>query len=125
MVKSITEEIREALLPRFERVSGKKLRFCEYCGCEYESLNPSRFCSNRCRQANKNNKDKPLAERVCRKCGKGFMTLDYREQFCSTRCRRFYQRKYDRLRMRNKRAGIREGSSQKAVENATDQTGID
>lgn len=86
---SITDLIREKVLPKFEKPSGAVLRHCAVCGANFMSRSARvKFCSNRCRQANKNAKGKELKQANCRGCGKAFETMDRRIRYCGKRCAR-------------------------------------
>lgn len=68
---------------------------CEYCGKAYKTIQKaSRFCSNKCRAANRRKTEADAVIKTCEICGKEFVTNKYSGTFtCSRACANVYMHK--------------------------------
>lgn len=61
---------------------------CQYCGAEFETRNvygenQAKFCSNKCRAANRRKSGVDDVEKICEKCGQPYMANKYsKTRFC-------------------------------------------
>lgn len=77
---------QEAPLHRFRK---KRTVTCAVCSTEFEALDvKAKFCSNRCKQADRYAKrKKPVLDVKCKRCGVEICTEDRRIKYCSDDCR--------------------------------------
>lgn len=77
---------KEAPLHRFRK---KRKVTCAVCGTEFEALDvKAKFCSNRCKQADRYaRRKKPVLDVKCKRCGVDICTEDRRIKYCSDDCR--------------------------------------
>lgn len=67
---------------------------CEQCGTDYESLQPRRFCSGRCKAAHRRASGIDNEQRTCIQCGTEFTISKYTKQrTCSRLCGQRYRRR--------------------------------
>ena len=77
---------KEAPLHRFRK---KRKVTCAVCSTEFEALDvKAKFCSNRCKQADRYaRRKKPVLDVKCKRCGVDICTEDRRIKYCSDDCR--------------------------------------
>ena len=77
---------KEAPLHRFRK---KRKVTCAVCSTEFEALDvKAKFCSNRCKQADRYaRRKKPVLDVKCKRCGVEICTEDRRVKYCSDDCR--------------------------------------
>lgn len=64
-----------------------RLATCEQCGASYQSLDPGRFCSNRCKSAWRRASGLDNVERACECCADPFVANRYdKTRFCGRSC---------------------------------------
>ena len=70
----------------------KKEAVCEQCGDSYESYNPGRFCSNKCKSAWRRDSGIDDVDRPCAHCGTLFRVNKYSKiKCCSGSCGAHYR----------------------------------
>ena len=85
-VLRIVHPKKEAPLHRFRK---KRKVTCAVCSTEFEALDvKAKFCSNRCKQADRYaRRKKPVLDVKCKRCGVDICTEDRRIKYCSDDCR--------------------------------------
>jgi hypothetical protein len=68
----------------------EKKFICEYCGKEFYCLDNgvNRFCSNRCRTANRRKSGVDNITRICVVCGSEFIVNKYSKKIKCDKCKR-------------------------------------